>query len=138
MGQVLALRQETSGTLFDLPPLTETMRAAADHDSLAQARHELHRAQDFGNEAELARWAERWGEGLLQTAGEGVDVADAEPEEVDTSDVKSELEEARARVDEVIASLKGPTGKLDLSSLLDAAEDCRRAVLKADDELEKL
>lgn len=37
--------------------------------NVVQARHELHRAIDFGGQAERAAWAEKWGEAAL-AAGE--------------------------------------------------------------------
>lgn len=33
-----------------------------------QCRYELHRALDFGAEAERAEWCERWGEALVERA----------------------------------------------------------------------
>lgn len=146
MGQVLALRQETSGTLFDLPPLSQAMREVADDLSLAQARHELHRAQDFGNEAELARWAERWGPGFVDRSNldnviagleRDLAAAEAEAEEpVDTARVDDELDEVEACIRAALEAL-APDG-VDDSDAVDQLKDALKHLDKAGVELDKL
>jgi hypothetical protein len=44
-------------------------------DNVVQARHELHRAIDFGSDAECAAWARKWGEAAL-ACGERVSALD--------------------------------------------------------------
>lgn len=54
--------------LFDLPPAGPSMTELAFDGCAEQARFELHRAADFGNDADLAGWARKWGESLVRAA----------------------------------------------------------------------
>lgn len=44
-------------------------------DNITQARHELHRAIDFGGDAECAAWARKWGEPAI-AAGDTLSLID--------------------------------------------------------------
>ena len=45
-----------------------SMLVLTDHNNVAQARHELHRATDFGCDKELAAWSRKWGEAAMSAA----------------------------------------------------------------------
>lgn len=149
MGQVLALRQETSGTLFDLPPLSPSQRDCTDEGCIAQARHELHRALDFGTDADRAAWVERWGEALVSGALAGVDAHERwqaaedreEPDypdgdDVDTARVDDAIGDAGEHVDRALSVLDGKAP--DLASVREELVAAKRDLERADQELDKL
>ncbi len=89
---------------------------------LTQARHELHRAIDFGQPDDLAEWAKKWGEALLEMAGEGLDAEDYATVPDDgpswpeaAQEAKDTLTEAKSKVAAAASALTSKT--VDLSGL---------------------
>ena len=123
------------------------MRDADSDDGLTQARYELRRAQDFGGQVELARWAERWGGGLLETAESRVQMRELTEDgchycggstSVNTDAVDEALTPVREELNTIAAVLRGPARDLDVSDLVERFEACTAGLAKADEELEKL
>lgn len=59
-----------------MPPLLTSETDLSDPLNIVQARHELRRALDSGDDAPLARWARRWGEAAMAIAETAEDMAD--------------------------------------------------------------
>lgn len=49
-------------------PLTLSTLDLTDGGNVTQARHELHRAVDFGGDVEQAAWCRKWGEPAMSAA----------------------------------------------------------------------
>lgn len=89
---------------------------------LTQARHELHRALDFGGDAEVAAWARKWGEAALKKAAEGVDAEEGSNVTEDGPNwpqAAEEAEEALTAAKEKVAAATASltSGTVDLSGL---------------------
>lgn len=98
------------GDLIPLGPSTSTL-ADTDTVNLGQARHELNRAIDFGNVADRAAWAERWGESALTAV------------------------EQRSRFDPDDAEFWGPPDKSDVKASLTAVQSAFDRYLEAPSEM---
>lgn len=107
------------------------MRTCSDEGGLTQARHELHRAQDFGGEAELARWAERWGQGLLDRELVEDDAWHPILDAVDDA-----LSKAVIKLEEVLDMVENKA--IDLSAMHSATTAALEALRLAETEVEKL
>lgn len=97
-------------------PHSPTLTDLDDADNQIQARHELHRARDFGGDAELAAWARKWGESALQRRGSEADGLEAERVELDDANVLLGTEKTEAA-----DAIKEVEGKL--TAFLKAADE---------------
>ncbi|WP_332657336.1 hypothetical protein [Brevundimonas sp.] len=111
-------------------------------ENRAQARWEFDRARDFGNDADLAAWAKRWGPGFVagsedlegQIEALEEEVKNLEAATVDTSGVDAELDEVSACITTALENLDVDTAPDAVAQLKDA----QTYVGKARTELEKL
>lgn len=88
-----------------LPPISSFASEELSAAALKQATHELHRAQDFGTDADLATWAKRWGQSLVQTVQ-------------DASAGTEALRDARTALEVASTALEKPVTRLE--ALVDA------------------
>lgn len=105
---------------------------------LTQARHELHRAIDFGQPDDLAEWAKKWGEAALKMAAEGLDasedshVADDGPVWPEAAqEAKDDLTEAKSKIAAANAALAAKT--IDLSGLAQTLGQIEQCIANAMD-----
>lgn len=113
------------------PPLSPSRTNLTVTDNVIQARHELHRAIDFGGDAECSAWARKWGETSLEAAEVACEIED--DDRGDTfARLQPKLESAIALAASLTTTLETDTpdvGKLrDLTSHL-------RSRLRAIDEI---
>lgn len=93
----------------------------ADPLNVTQARFELHRAIDFGDDAGLATWARKWGEAALTISEEAEALADntdgsALDHGVDPTPIRGALEEAQTAI-ALLKAASAPAGAIDLSAI---------------------
>lgn len=106
-------------------PLTLTDLTVS--DNVTQARYELNRAVDRGDDPALAAWAKKWGESALVAAEEGPDREDALEFEVAPAASTETADTALAKLEERLDTMNKVVGRspLDLSALAAAVEDAR-------------
>ncbi|RZJ19094.1 MAG: hypothetical protein EON91_02555 [Brevundimonas sp.] len=88
--------------------LTPSHLDLSDEAAITQARHELHRAVDFGGEAEQAAWVRKWGESALAAADSVAGDHDGDAPWVNGFIKK--LRAAQAAADQLRAALGEKTG----------------------------
>ena len=91
----------------------------ADPLNVTQARFELHRAIDFGDDSRLAAWARKWGEAALtisdEAAGSSEDDGHPYGDGVDPTPIRGALEEAQTAID-LLKAAAAPAA-IDLSAI---------------------
>lgn len=105
-------------------------------DNVTQARYELNRAADRGDDPALAAWAKKWGEPALLAAEEGPDREDVL--ELETAPASTEAaDDALAKLEERLDTMNKIVGRspLDLSALAAAVEDARTHLSAAQEAL---
>lgn len=105
-------------------------------DNVTQARYELNRAVDRGDDPALAAWAKKWGESALLAAEEGPDREDVL--ELETAPASTEAaDDALAKLEERLFTMNKIVGRspLDLSALAAAVEDARTHLSAAQEAL---
>lgn len=106
-------------------------------DNVTQARYELSRAVDRGDDSALAAWAKKWGESALLAAEEGPDREDALEFEAAPAASTEAADTALAKLEERLDTMNKIVGRspLDLSALAAAVEDARTHLSAAQEAL---
>lgn len=148
MAKVLPFMPMTAGDLFGLPPLGESRRNCTWPLNLDQASYELHRAIDFGGDAERLVWLDRWAEAMLAAARVGVAEHERacmleheepdDPDPVDVGDVEAELISIESVAGDLADLLDGKCTPELWIKAGEVLRDLREALNDAKKELAKL
>lgn len=84
-----------------------------------EARAGLHRAIDFGGEADLAAWARRWGESALERA----EIAEGSESDDEVRVERDEYNDWKRALDAAQDTLEAVSKKLEAESLSEAETD---------------
>lgn len=126
-----------------LPPLGPTLSDCSAEDHVSRARDEFYRAEQHGDAA-MAEWSRRWGESLLTAAAEGAAQADLDLGSLDTTKLRSAVEDLDGAIDRIEDALDGdgiesrPRTDTAISTARKAAEEVSKAFETHDTEIDKL